>query len=727
MRTRSKLIQALAITSMVAGIATATTVWNPAANGIAPPAVGYWDEALNWTAGVPGNTDPKAVFNVANAAECVVTNTQSGARVIQGDNGAADAGTLRIASTGDLTAMGDWSAIGYNRKAYCIVEAGGVYSFDNHAWIGQVSGGDGTLDLYGTFNIGGQFGLGFEGGKGTATVYQGGKLNLSTINGSQSINGNSSLDLWGDGLMTISGDYMTTISNYVAAGKIMGNRLTNNLEIVLDTTTTPGETNTVVNSIDSIPNIAGLSLTEATNTLAQFGFLVGNITVGYVPGALTDYVVDQNPAAGDTTPLAPGSAIDLVTQETSIPNIVGLVYADATNVLAQVGLTVGVVTTNYIFDTTPTLVLDQDPASGGSADVGDPVSMTIMQPLAAETSNQSVGIGNWMNVLSWSLGVVPERETQGYKVQGVGGSILTLTNMVAVKTLVGGDGAAFQLDIQDGGHFVGGQFGDWNAIGYNGPTTLNVYTGGVFECRKNLLYGWANNGTGDPSTCYMNIDGGTVWIGDWMSIGVNGYNTTETVVKNGGSLSFARFRNDMTNGVITVYEGTVAMHGTGRMDDMQSALDLGTIVVAPGYVGNLSNASGDTVLTVSLPGYDSWAKSWGVATVGTETEDYDMDGALNLYEYALDGDPTNVLVLGEDPVYATDGGMLTYTYLSRDDDTNLVYTVVTTDNLDIGVWTEAGTVEIGENITGDDYNVVTNEIITTVRDESFVRLLITNP
>ena len=63
--------------------AYAATVWNPAANGISPPDTGDWGVAANWTAGVPTDgsvttpNDGKAVFNVPNAAECVVSDAQA--------------------------------------------------------------------------------------------------------------------------------------------------------------------------------------------------------------------------------------------------------------------------------------------------------------------------------------------------------------------------------------------------------------------------------------------------------------------------------------------------------------------------------------------------------------------------------------------------------------------------------------------------------------------------
>ena len=38
---------------LINSFTSAATVWNPAANGIVPPATGDWADVNNWTNGVP--------------------------------------------------------------------------------------------------------------------------------------------------------------------------------------------------------------------------------------------------------------------------------------------------------------------------------------------------------------------------------------------------------------------------------------------------------------------------------------------------------------------------------------------------------------------------------------------------------------------------------------------------------------------------------------------------
>ena len=90
---------------------SAATVWNPAANGITPPAVGNWNVAANWTNGLPSVvSDGKAQFYKTDAAECVVSDAQTCTYFVQGDNGPG--GVIRVIADGSITTGVNWSAVG---------------------------------------------------------------------------------------------------------------------------------------------------------------------------------------------------------------------------------------------------------------------------------------------------------------------------------------------------------------------------------------------------------------------------------------------------------------------------------------------------------------------------------------------------------------------------------------------------------------------------------------
>jgi hypothetical protein len=64
--------------------------------------------------------------------------------------------------------------------------------------------------------------LGWNGGKGTAQI-NGGTLNLSQLSATDSIKGESVLNITGSAKVVITGDQVTSVSNYVSAGKITAN------------------------------------------------------------------------------------------------------------------------------------------------------------------------------------------------------------------------------------------------------------------------------------------------------------------------------------------------------------------------------------------------------------------------------------------------------------------------------------------------------------------------
>lgn len=244
---------------LLPGLSIATTVWNPAANGIFPPAVGNWADAANWTLGVPGIAAPndvKAVFNVANAAECQVTDAQALQDFSQGE--VIGGGVVRITSTGALATTGAWGAVGYSAPAHLIVDAGGSVTWGGHMWFGIYTGADGIVDIAGTFTqTAGILGLGTidvinpGGGVCTINVLDGGLLALNNIHGdgASSIMAGSLINIQGSGQLTLAGDFTGALQNYVAAGKIKGEGVLGNVEI--DLTTNPGFT--TVMAADSEP------------------------------------------------------------------------------------------------------------------------------------------------------------------------------------------------------------------------------------------------------------------------------------------------------------------------------------------------------------------------------------------------------------------------------------------------------------------------------------------
>jgi hypothetical protein len=721
-----KVVAGVAVCSLVAGVASAVK-WEPPGT----PVQAYWDNPLNWDDGAVPSSDEKTQMSSSVTTECIVTNNVVSGQLVMGDGGLNYGVKFRITDSGILNACntgGNWSGVGYSRDTYCIVEAGGVFNNGNRLGIGMKSPGVALFDVYGEVNIEGALQVGAGGGDGTVMLYQGGTISATHLETGD----DALIDIWQTGELFFSDVVSNELTTSIADGEILGNRLTNNLNIVwgiVDPGTTNAVTNATITAIDSIPNLAGLSTNEAADVLAVFGYTVGAITEGSAPGGITGLVAAQVPAAG-TAPQAPGFSIDLMIQEAGeIPNVVGLDYDDATAVILASGFIVGTETSTYVFDVTPGLVTAQDPAGGVEATPGDPVNIGFNERLAAESTVIATIPGDWMSFI-WQTDSVnvdpPVRETQNYQVQIPGGSTVTLTNFVAMRRLHQGHNggpAIAQLDVMPGAHLVAGMFGNYLAVGWNADAVLNVY--GMVESRNNLRVGW----NGSSST--INIDGGSVSADSYLSLGrstqtndVGVVYESEITIKNGGSLLVDYLRGEGYDyGHITLEEGTFTTTGTST-DDIDEGLASGLIVIAEGYSSLVSTNTGDAILYSYLPGYASWS---GINGVGTENQDEDEDLRDNLYEYALNGDPNDPLDLGEDPVMTDLSGSLEYTHLMRHDDTNLVYSVETTTDLVNVPFAAIGyTVAVGTNVTGDAYDVVTNHVPTTA-DEIFIRLKVTNP
>ncbi len=193
--------------------AQTTTIWNPAANA---SSTGLWSEAANWTTGIVPEGDYKVVFNVPAAQECVLDDAHSITQIVMGDGAAGE--TLRVANGGTLTTGVVWSAIGYNSTATMVVDTGGVVNFGEHLWVGWDPGSDAVVELNGgTINVAQMTGLGWNGGKGAIYV-KSGFLNLGNLDPVASIK-DGFIEI-SAGVMTIIGDKVTAVNDYITAGKI---------------------------------------------------------------------------------------------------------------------------------------------------------------------------------------------------------------------------------------------------------------------------------------------------------------------------------------------------------------------------------------------------------------------------------------------------------------------------------------------------------------------------
>jgi beta-lactam-binding protein with PASTA domain len=131
-----------------------------------------------------------------------------------------------------------------------------------------------------------------------------------------------------------------------------------------------------------VPNVVGLSQSDAESTLKGAGFKVTTTKTTSVDVPAGD-VISQSPAAG--TVVTAGSTVTIKVStgvpdapKATVPDVVGMGFADAFNALQNAGLN-----TNIEFASSSDNVLkvaEQAPAAGTSVDPGTAVTVTIGLP-----------------------------------------------------------------------------------------------------------------------------------------------------------------------------------------------------------------------------------------------------------------------------------------------------------------------------------------------------------
>lgn len=122
-------------------------------------------------------------------------------------------------------------------------------------------------------------------------------------------------------------------------------------------------------------------------------------------------------------------------------------------------------------------------------------------------------------------------------------------------------------------------------------------------------------------------------------------------------------------------------------------------------------------------GFQRWAEEKGIGLNAGAMNDYDGDGINNIYEFGLDGDPTDAKDKGTMPWLTRIGQAYAYTYPKRSDTDTLTYTVETSTDLSSTNWSPTGYTVAGKEVTGDTLDFVT-VFLNLDADRVFVRLKI---
>ena len=142
-----------------------------------------------------------------------------------------------------------------------------------------------------------------------------------------------------------------------------------------DQTTKDGLINVQV----SVPNLVGLTETEARQLIEEAGLVTGTVTLEDAPAIPINNVISQDPEA--EAEVDKGTAVNLVvsrgTPLLTVPNVTSLTQAEAVAALEAVGLVIAT-TTNENHETIPAgNVIRQDPEASSQVEQGSPINLVV--------------------------------------------------------------------------------------------------------------------------------------------------------------------------------------------------------------------------------------------------------------------------------------------------------------------------------------------------------------
>jgi len=175
----------------------------------------------------------------------------------------------------------------------------------------------------------------------------------------------------------------------------------------------------------------------------------------------------------------------------------------------------------------------------------------------------------------------------------------------------------------------------------------------------------------------------------------------------------------------------LSVAGDGALSGTPGAEDVGTNVFSVRVIdghGGADEATLNIQVIALLLGYDAWIAGYGISgEPALAGNDYDGDGADNLWEYGSAGDPTNAGLQGFLPVMDKGSNWFEYIYLERTNDNHgLLYTIEQTSDLIDQPWSNSvDAVTTGSGpADNSDFMTVTNRIPTDGKTQEFLRLRI---
>lgn len=129
----------------------------------------------------------------------------------------------------------------------------------------------------------------------------------------------------------------------------------------------------------TVPNVVSMTQAAAQSAIVAAHLSVGTITTANDTSIPSGSVISQNPAAGGSVPQ--GTSVSLVISlgpaMVNVPNVLGMLQANAEVAVTSVGLKVGAISTKNSDTVAAGSVISQDPLSGSFVPQGSSVNLVI--------------------------------------------------------------------------------------------------------------------------------------------------------------------------------------------------------------------------------------------------------------------------------------------------------------------------------------------------------------
>ncbi len=225
----------------------------------------------------------------------------------------------------------------------------------------------------------------------------------------------------------------------------------------------------VVSGVE-VPDVLGRKQVDAQKDLTKAGLTIGRVTTANSAVVAEGRVINQTPTAG--TKVALGSPVDLVVSlGATVPNVVGLMQAEAQSVITTSGLTVGAVTTSISGTVAPGKVISQKPGAGTKVAAGSAVALVVslganVPNVVGRTQNEAqkaittagltVGTVTMVNSATVALGkVISQNPGAGTNVVPGSAVALVVSQGTAVPSVVGLTQSSAQTALIAAGLTVG--------------------------------------------------------------------------------------------------------------------------------------------------------------------------------------------------------------------------------------------------------------------------------